>query len=57
MACRAVAEDQETNDMADLVFIAGTLAFFAICVAYIRGLDRMVRADESAEATNETVTS
>jgi hypothetical protein len=39
--------------MADIVFTAAALAFFAVCVAYVRGLDRMVRADETAEATSE----
>jgi len=41
--------------MADIVFIVVTLAFFALCVAYVRGLDRMVRAAEEAEATHEVV--
>jgi hypothetical protein len=36
--------------MADIVFIAVALAFFALCVAYVRGLDRLVRAAEEAEA-------
>jgi hypothetical protein len=49
----AAADDQETEDMADIVFIAVALAFFALCVAYIRGLDRMVRAAEEADATHE----
>ena len=39
--------------MADIVFIAMTLAFFAICVAYVRGLDRLVRSSEEAEAATE----
>jgi hypothetical protein len=36
--------------MADIVFIAIVIAFFAVCVAYVRGLDRIVRASEEAEA-------
>lgn len=36
--------------MADLAFIAATLGFFGLCEAYIRGLDRTVRAAEQAEA-------
>jgi hypothetical protein len=39
--------------MADIVFIAVIVAFFALCVAYVRGLDRIVRASEAAEATQE----
>jgi hypothetical protein len=39
--------------MADLVFIALIVAFFAVCVAYVRGLDRIVRASEAAEASQE----
>jgi hypothetical protein len=35
--------------MQDILFIAGTLAFFGVCVAYIRGLDRLVRATEATE--------
>ena len=40
--------------MADLIFIAITLAFFALCVAYVKGLDRMVRATEASESAHET---
>jgi len=39
--------------MADIVFIAVTLAFFAICVAYVRGLDCLVRSSEEAESATE----
>ena len=39
--------------MADVVFIAVTVAFFAICVAYVRGLDRIVRSAEDAESAQE----
>jgi hypothetical protein len=39
--------------MADVVFIAVVLAFFALCVAYVRGLDRIVRTSEEAEAAQE----
>jgi hypothetical protein len=41
--------------MSDLLFIAIILVFFAVCVAYVRGLDRLVRASEEAEATNEVL--
>jgi hypothetical protein len=41
--------------MADVIFIAITLAFFALCVAYVKGLDRMVRATEDAESSHEEV--
>jgi hypothetical protein len=42
--------------MADIVFIATTLAFFALCVAYVRGLDRLVRSTEETEQVGEGVT-
>ena len=35
--------------MADIAFIAAAIAFFGLCVAYVRGLDRIVRASEEAE--------
>ncbi len=35
--------------MADIAFIAAAIAFFGLCVAYVRGLDRIVRAAEEAE--------
>jgi hypothetical protein len=43
--------------MADIAFIASLLAFFAVCVAYTRGLDRLVRASEESEAAHEVTTS
>lgn len=30
----------------DLVFVGVTVAFFAACVAYVRGLDHIVRSGE-----------
>jgi hypothetical protein len=39
--------------MADIVFIATILVFFALCVAYVRGLDRLVRASEAGETAQE----
>jgi hypothetical protein len=39
--------------MADLLFIVLTVAFFAVCVAYVRGLDRIVRSSETAESAQE----
>jgi hypothetical protein len=35
--------------VADFAFIITALAFFVICVAYVRGLDRLVRSSEQAE--------
>ena len=35
--------------MADVVFIIVIIAFFTVCVAYVRGLDRFVRATEQIE--------
>jgi len=34
----------------DVAFIVIGLTFFALCVAYVRGLDRIVRAVEDHEA-------
>jgi hypothetical protein len=42
--------------MSDIVFIVVVLAFFALCVAYVRGLDRIVRASEEAETAQEVTT-
>jgi hypothetical protein len=39
--------------MADLAFLALIVAFFALCVAYVRGLDRIVRSSEAAETAQE----
>jgi hypothetical protein len=35
--------------VADIVFIATIVVFFALCAAYVRGLDRLVRASEEVE--------
>ncbi len=43
----------ETPAMPDVVFVAVIIGFFALCVAYVRGLDRIVRAAEAAETTHE----
>jgi hypothetical protein len=40
--------------VADVVFILMTLAFFALCIAYVRGLDRMVRASEEPDSGGES---
>jgi hypothetical protein len=50
MRCRR--DDLET-DMADIVFIGLMLAFTALCIAYVRGLDRLVRAAEEADTEHE----
>jgi hypothetical protein len=42
--------------VADLVFIVTIFVFFALCVAYIRGLDRIVRSTEEVELRHEEVT-
>jgi len=39
--------------MEDILFIGIALVFFAVCVVYIRGLDRLVRGSEKAEAAQE----
>ncbi|MGC2241905.1 MAG: potassium transporter Trk [Acidimicrobiia bacterium] len=42
--------------MADIAFIAVTLAFFALCVGYVRGLDRIVRGSEETSPETEDTT-
>lgn len=39
--------------MQDILYIAIAMAFLAICVAYVRALDRLVRSTEAAEATTQ----
>jgi hypothetical protein len=39
--------------MADIVFVAVTIAFFALCVLYVRGLDRLVRSAEDVDQAGE----
>jgi hypothetical protein len=41
--------------MSDILFIGIVVAFFALCVAYVRGVDRLVRVTEEAEAGHEVV--
>lgn len=35
--------------MADIIFVLITVAFFAICVLYIRGCERILRGAEEGE--------
>ena len=42
--------------MADIVFITVIVLFFAVCVAYVRGLDRLVRASEEVELAHSETT-
>jgi hypothetical protein len=37
--------------MADLIFVLITLAFFGLCVAYVRACDRLVREDDGTPDT------
>ena len=39
--------------MADVVFVAVVIAFFALCVLYVRGLDRLVRSADDADQAGE----
>ncbi len=41
--------------MADVVFIALLVAFFAICVLYVRGCERII-ASADDDSTTETTT-
>jgi hypothetical protein len=42
-------------EIGDIWFVGGTLVFFAVCVGYVRGLDRIVRSAEEADATHEAL--
>jgi len=37
--------------MADLIFVLIALAFFGLCVAYVRACDRLVRGDDGTPDT------
>lgn len=39
--------------MADVVFVVVALGFFGLCVAYVRGLDRLVRSAEEPDDAEE----
>lgn len=39
--------------MQDVVFVAISVVFFALCVGYVRGLDRLVRTSEAGEQAGE----
>ena len=39
--------------MADVVFVALIIAFFALCALYVRGLDRLVGSAEDADQAGE----
>jgi hypothetical protein len=41
--------------MQDDIYVGIALVFFALCVAYVRGLDRLVRSAEEAEAAIEEI--
>jgi hypothetical protein len=42
-----------STGMQDIIFVGIALAFFALCVAYVRGLDRLVRGAEEAERATD----
>jgi hypothetical protein len=42
-----------TTGMQDIIFVGIALAFFALCVGYVRGLDRLVRGAEEAERATD----
>jgi hypothetical protein len=47
--------EERGADVADVVFVLLTVGFFGLCVAYVRGLDRLLHAadDPHAEARTE----
>lgn len=38
--------------MADLLVVLGVLAFIALCVLYVAGLDRLVGPDDDVDVTS-----
>jgi hypothetical protein len=51
------AEDAGTTvkgltDMQDIIYLGIPIAFFALCVAYVRGLDRLVRGGDDGEISS-----
>jgi hypothetical protein len=47
---------ERRQHVVDIVFVALTLAFFALCVGYVRSLDRIVRGAQETEDTLEEPT-
>ena len=41
--------------MGDVAFILTVLGFFAVCVAYVRGCERLVRSGEERPASGEVL--
>jgi hypothetical protein len=39
--------------MQDIIYVGIPIAFFAVCVAYVRGLDRLVRSGEESERATD----
>lgn len=39
--------------MADIVFVAVALAFFGLCVLYVRGCERLVKGSEETPELGE----
>lgn len=44
---------KEDPRMQDIIYVGITLAFFAVCVLYVRGLDRLVRDGEEGERAKD----
>ena len=42
--------------MADIVFVLVSVAFFGLCVLYIRGCERILRSNEETADTPDGVT-
>jgi hypothetical protein len=40
--------------MIDILYIAGTVAFFALMLAYVAGCERLGRSSDAATDTRET---
>lgn len=43
--------------MIDLLLVLVGLGFFALCALYVRGCDRLIRADEAQESPHEDLVS
>jgi hypothetical protein len=40
--------------VADVIFVLVIVAFFALCVLYVRGCERIIRAGETGGEANQT---
>jgi hypothetical protein len=54
-AVHALLRKQESKLMADIILVAATLAFIAICVGYVNWCDRIIGPDDFGSAGAEAL--